>query len=33
LAEEAGKAAPYGLQHLLPRAKWDEAAVRDDVLT
>jgi len=32
LAEEAGKAAPYCFQHLLLRAKWDEAAVRDDVL-
>ncbi len=32
LAEEAGKAAPYCFQHLLLRAKWDQAAVRDDVL-
>ncbi len=32
LAEEAGKDAPYCFQHLLLRAKWDEAAVRDEVL-
>src|SRR5688572_13634209 len=32
LAEEAGKAAPYCFQQLLLRAKWNEAAVRDDVL-
>lgn len=32
LAEEAGHAAPYAFQHLLLRAKWDEEAVRGDVL-
>jgi SRSO17 transposase len=32
LAEAAGKPAPYCFQHLLLRARWDEAAVRDDVL-
>jgi len=31
LAEQAGDAAPYGLQHLLGRAKWDADAVRDDL--
>ncbi|MFF2167634.1 MULTISPECIES: IS701 family transposase [unclassified Streptomyces] len=31
LAEEAGDATPYGLQHLLSRAKWDADAVRDDI--
>ncbi len=29
LAEEAGNATPYGLQHLLGRATWDADAVRD----
>jgi SRSO17 transposase len=31
LAEHAGDATPYGLQHLLGRATWDAAAVRDDL--
>lgn len=31
LAEQAGDAAPYGVQHLLGRAQWDAAAVRDDL--
>jgi SRSO17 transposase len=31
LAEHAGAATPYGLQHLLDRAKWDADAVRDDL--
>jgi SRSO17 transposase len=31
LAEHAGDATPYGLQHLLSRARWDADAVRDDV--
>jgi SRSO17 transposase len=31
LAEHVGDATPYGLQHLLSRAKWDADAVRDDV--
>ncbi len=31
LAEHAGDATPYGLQHLLSRAKWDADAVRDDI--
>lgn len=31
LAEHAGNATPYGLQHLLSRAKWDADAVRDDL--
>lgn len=31
LAEYAGDATPYGLQHLLSRAKWDADAVRDDL--
>ncbi|RPK59439.1 hypothetical protein EES42_35975 [Streptomyces sp. ADI95-17] len=31
LAEHAGDANPYGLQHLLSRAKWDADAVRDDI--
>ncbi|MER6242223.1 IS701 family transposase [Streptomyces griseorubiginosus] len=31
LAEYAGYASPYGLQHLLSRARWDADAVRDDV--
>ncbi len=32
LAEAAGKPAPYCFQHLLLRARWDEEAVREDVL-
>ncbi|MCH5677997.1 IS701 family transposase [Streptomyces gilvus] len=31
LAEYAGDATPYGLQHLLSRASWDADAVRDDI--
>jgi SRSO17 transposase len=31
LAEWAGDAAPYGVQHLLGRAAWDADAVRDDL--
>ncbi|NGO41704.1 IS701 family transposase [Streptomyces ureilyticus] len=31
LAEHAGDATPYGLQHLLSRARWDADAVRDDI--
>jgi SRSO17 transposase len=31
LAEHAGDATPYGIQHLLDRAKWDADAVRDDL--
>jgi SRSO17 transposase len=31
LAEHAGDATPYGLQHLMSRAKWDADAVRDDI--
>jgi SRSO17 transposase len=31
LAEVNGDATPYGLQHLLGRARWDADAVRDDV--
>ena len=31
LAEHAGDPTPDGMQHLLARAVWDEAAVRDDV--
>lgn len=31
LAVHAGDANPYGLQHLLSRAKWDADAVRDDL--
>ena len=31
LAEQAGDAAPYGVQHLLGRAQWDADAVRDDL--
>jgi SRSO17 transposase len=30
LAEVHGDATPYGLQHLLGRARWDAEAVRDD---
>src|SRR5215468_7210406 len=31
LAEVNGEATPYGLQHLLGRARWDAAAIRDDL--
>jgi SRSO17 transposase len=31
LAEVAGNATPYGIQHLLGRANWDANAVRDDL--
>jgi SRSO17 transposase len=31
LAEAAGDATPYGLQHLLGRANWDADLVRDDL--
>src|SRR5918911_1327424 len=31
LAEQAGDAAPYGVQHLLGRAQWNAEAVRDDL--
>jgi len=31
LAEQAGDATPYAIQHLLGRAKWDADAVRDDL--
>jgi hypothetical protein len=27
LAEQAGKATPYGMQHLLDRARWDADGV------
>ena len=30
-SEHAGDATPYGIQHLLDRAKWDADAVRDDL--
>jgi SRSO17 transposase len=33
LAEQAGDAAPYGVQHLLGRAQWQADAVRDDLQT
>src|SRR5437870_5434674 len=33
LAEEAGETTPYGVQHLLGRARWDADAVRDDLRT
>jgi SRSO17 transposase len=33
LAEYAGDAAPYGVQHLLGRAAWSADAVRDDLRT
>jgi len=33
LAEVNGAATPYGLQHLLGRARWDADAVRDDLRT
>jgi SRSO17 transposase len=31
LAEQAGDATPYGLQHFLDRAVWDADLVRDDL--
>ncbi|GAA5014846.1 hypothetical protein GCM10023335_38970 [Streptomyces siamensis] len=31
IAEWAGEASPYGMQHMLCRASWDADAVRDDV--
>lgn len=31
LAEQAGDASPYGVQHLLGRAQWSAQAVRDDL--
>ena len=31
LAEVNGDVTPYGMQHLLGRAVWEAAAVRDDV--
>ncbi|WP_223760709.1 IS701 family transposase [Myxococcus sp. RHSTA-1-4] len=31
LSEEAGRVAPYGLQHMVRRGSWDEEAVRDEV--
>ena len=31
LAEDAGDEKPYGVQHLLGRAKWDAEAVRDEL--
>lgn len=31
LAEEVGNPTPYGLQHLLGRARWDADAVRDEL--
>ncbi len=31
IAEQAGDAAPGGMQHLLAAARWDAGAVRDDV--
>jgi hypothetical protein len=30
VAEVNGAAPPYGVQHLLGRARWDDEAVRDD---
>jgi SRSO17 transposase len=32
LAEQAGDASPYGMQHLLGRARWSADSVRDDLL-
>jgi SRSO17 transposase len=32
LAEQAGDATPYGVQHLLGRADWDADLVRDDLI-
>lgn len=31
LAEQAGDSSPFGVQHLLGRARWDADAVRDDL--
>src|SRR3982750_4427126 len=31
LAEQAGDASPYGVQHLLGRATWEADEVRDDL--
>ena len=31
VAEEIGEAAPYGMQHLLDRARWDCDGVRDEL--
>lgn len=31
LSEEAGRADPYALQHMVRRGSWDEEGVRDDV--
>jgi SRSO17 transposase len=31
VAEEAGEATPYAMQHLLDRAKWDPDGVRDEL--
>jgi len=31
VAEEMGEAAPYAIQHLLDRAKWDCDGVRDEL--
>jgi SRSO17 transposase len=31
LAEYTGDSTPYGIQHLLGRARWDAGAVRDDL--
>src|ERR1051325_2491023 len=31
LAEQAGDASPYGVQHLLGRAQWSADAIRDDL--
>jgi len=31
VAEEIGEATPYGIQHLLDRAKWDCDGVRDEL--
>jgi SRSO17 transposase len=31
LAEVNGDATPYGVQHVLGRARWDDEAVRDDL--
>jgi SRSO17 transposase len=33
LAEQAGDASPYGVQHLLGRAQWSADSVRDDLRT
>ncbi len=33
VAEEAGEATPYAMQHLLDRAKWDPDGVRDELRT